>query len=116
MLSRLHTARVSYDEATNIAAAITLQPQVTAPPAPSAAQTTRVPLWQPAPVHLDEALYDRAVALVRREQSAETSLLRRSLCVSYADALSLLEQMSRDRIVSPADDNGQRIVLIGRAA
>jgi DNA segregation ATPase FtsK/SpoIIIE, S-DNA-T family len=110
--SRLHTTRVSLEDAIAITAAVTLAPQGAEAPVMQA----RVPVWQPAPTRVEDALYDRALALVRREQTVDPTVLRRNLGISYGDALILIEQMAHDRIVSAADASGYRTILIGRAA
>ncbi len=45
-------------------------------------------------------LYDRAVAIVRRDQKASTSYLQRRLLVGYNRAADLMERMEREGIVS----------------
>ena len=82
-----------------------------AAPAPLAAARRPVPA-----VSSDDDIYDRAVSIVRRERTADPVILERRLGIGYVMAMLLLEQMARDRIVSDADDDGHRRVLIGRAA
>ena len=57
-------------------------------------------------------LYERAVAVVRRDQKASTSYLQRRLLVGYNRAADLMERMERDGIVSAPGYNGRRQVLL----
>ena len=61
---------------------------------------------------LDE-LYDEAVALVAREGKASTSFIQRYLKIGYNRAASIIEEMERQGVVSPATATGKREVLIG---
>lgn len=63
-----------------------------------------------------EDLYDRAVAIVHRDQKASTSYLQRRLSIGYNRAADLIERMEREGIVSPADPVGRRRILIGGEA
>jgi len=58
-------------------------------------------------------LYDRAVAIVRRDRKASTSYLQRRLLVGYNRAADLMERMEREGIVSAPGHNSRREVLIG---
>ena len=62
----------------------------------------------------EDDLYDRAVAIVRRDRKASTSYLQRRLLVGYNRAADLMERMEREGIVSAAGHNSRRQVLIGR--
>jgi S-DNA-T family DNA segregation ATPase FtsK/SpoIIIE len=63
----------------------------------------------------DEAdeLFDRAVALVVREQKASTSFLQRRLAIGYNRAATLMERMEREGLVGPASSVGKREILLG---
>ncbi len=63
----------------------------------------------------DEAdeLFDRAVALVVREQRASTSFLQRRLAIGYNRAADLMERMEREGLVGPANNVGKREILMG---
>ncbi|HWV80578.1 MAG TPA: DNA translocase FtsK [Hyphomicrobiaceae bacterium] len=65
----------------------------------------------------DEAdeLFDRAVALVVREQKASTSFLQRRLAIGYNRAADLIERMEREGLVGPANHVGKREILLGPA-
>ncbi len=63
-----------------------------------------------------EDLYDRAVAIVHRDQKASTSYLQRRLSIGYNRAADLIERMEREGLVSPADPVGRRRILIGGEA
>ena len=58
-------------------------------------------------------LYERAVAIVCRDQKASTSYLQRRLLVGYNRAADLMERMERDGIVSAPGHRSQRQVLMG---
>jgi S-DNA-T family DNA segregation ATPase FtsK/SpoIIIE len=58
-------------------------------------------------------LYDRAVAIVLRDQKASTSYIQRRLSIGYNRAADLIERMERDGIVSPANHAGKRQILAG---
>ncbi|MFN3743217.1 MAG: DNA translocase FtsK 4TM domain-containing protein [Hyphomicrobiaceae bacterium] len=66
----------------------------------------------------DEAdeLFDRAVALVVREQRASTSFLQRRLAIGYNRAADLIERMEREGLVGPASPVGKRDILLGAGA
>jgi uncharacterized protein (UPF0335 family) len=59
----------------------------------------------------EDALYDQAVALVRRDGKASTSYVQRKLQVGYNRAAALVERMQAQGIVSHADITGKRQVL-----
>jgi S-DNA-T family DNA segregation ATPase FtsK/SpoIIIE len=58
-------------------------------------------------------LYDRAVAIVLRDKKCSTSYIQRRLSVGYNKAASLVEQMEREGVVSPANHSGKREILVG---
>ena len=60
-----------------------------------------------------KALYDQAVFLVTREQKASTSFIQRHLQIGYNRAATIIEQMEKDGVVSPANHVGKREVLAG---
>ena len=65
-----------------------------------------------APVDGDGSLYDQAVALVTREGKASTSFIQRHLRIGYNRAATIVEEMERNGVVSPANHAGKREVLI----
>ncbi len=60
-----------------------------------------------------DELFDRAVALVVREQRASTSFLQRRLAIGYNRAASLMERMEQEGLVGPASPVGKREILLG---
>lgn len=64
----------------------------------------------------DQALYDQAVSLVRRDGKASTSYVQRCLQLGYNRAASLIERMEGEGIVSPVNHAGKREVLQREAA
>jgi len=56
-------------------------------------------------------LYDRAVAIILRDQKASTSYLQRRLSIGYNRAADLMERMERERIVGPVGHGGRRQIL-----
>lgn len=63
-----------------------------------------------------DALFDRAVAIVVRERRASVSLLERRLNLSRPWALALLERLEDAGIVGPSDGNGHRHLRADTAA
>ncbi len=70
-----------------------------------------------APTAADDAddLFDRAVAIVHRDQKASTSYLQRRLSIGYNRSADLIERMEREGLISPADAVGRRRVLMGQS-
>ena len=60
----------------------------------------------------DASLYDQAVALVVREGKASTSFIQRHLRIGYNRAATIIEEMEKNGVVSPANHAGKREVLI----
>src|SRR6056300_1194265 len=60
----------------------------------------------------EASLYDQAVELIRREGKASTSFIQRHLRIGYNRAATIIEDMERDGVVSPANHSGKREVLI----
>ena len=63
----------------------------------------------------DASLYDQAVSLVVREGKASTSFIQRHLRIGYNRAATIIEEMERNGVVSPANHAGKREVLIDAA-
>jgi S-DNA-T family DNA segregation ATPase FtsK/SpoIIIE len=59
----------------------------------------------------EEALYQKAVAIVIQEQKASTSFVQRQLRIGYNRAANLIERMEKDGIISAANHVGRREVL-----
>jgi len=59
----------------------------------------------------DQALYDQAVFIVTKEQKASTSFIQRHLKIGYNRAATIIEQMEKAGVVSPANHVGKREVL-----
>ena len=57
------------------------------------------------------SLYDQAVSLVTREGKASTSFIQRHLRIGYNRAATIIEEMERNGVVSPANHAGKREVL-----
>jgi len=60
-----------------------------------------------------DELYDRAVAIVARDQKASTSYIQRQLQIGYNRAANIIDKMEREGVVSSANHVGKREVLIG---
>lgn len=58
------------------------------------------------------SLYDKAVAIVLRDQKCSTSYIQRRLSIGYNKAASIVEQMENNRVVSPANHAGKREILL----
>ncbi len=63
-----------------------------------------------------DALYDRAVAVVLRDQKASTSYVQRRLQIGYNRAATLIERMEEEGVISSANHAGRRDVLGGEDA
>ncbi len=59
-----------------------------------------------------ETLYDKAVDIVIRDRKASTSYIQRRLSIGYNRAATLIEQMEKDGVISPANHAGKREVLV----
>lgn len=57
-------------------------------------------------------LYDRAVAIVARDQKASTSYIQRQLQIGYNRAANIIDKMEREGVVSSANHVGKREVLV----
>ena len=62
------------------------------------------------------SLYEQAVQLVMREQKASTSFVQRHLKIGYNRAATIIEDMERNGVISPANHVGKRNVLISNDA
>jgi S-DNA-T family DNA segregation ATPase FtsK/SpoIIIE len=60
----------------------------------------------------DDDLYDRAVAIVRRDKKASISYLQRRLSIGYNRAASLIERMESEGIVGQANHTGKRQMMV----
>ncbi len=60
----------------------------------------------------DASLYDQALELVRREGKASTSFIQRHLRIGYNRAATIIEDMERNGLVSPANHAGKREILM----
>ena len=58
-------------------------------------------------------LFDRAVAIVHRDQKASTSYLQRRLSIGFNRAADLIERMEREGLITTADAVGRRRVIMG---
>ena len=58
-------------------------------------------------------LYDKAVAVVIRDQKVSTSYIQRRLSIGYNRAASLIERMETEGLISPANHAGKREILVG---
>lgn len=61
-----------------------------------------------------DELYNQALAIVLREGKASTSFIQRHLSIGYNRAAKIIEQMEKERIVSPANHVGKREILVKR--
>ena len=61
-------------------------------------------------------LYDRAVAIVMRDQKASTSYLQRRLGIGYNRAADLMDRMEREGLVGPASGGGGKRAILGPGA
>ncbi len=59
-----------------------------------------------------DAMYDKAVDIVLKNQKASISLVQRHLSIGYNKAANLLEAMEKAGLVSPMNGRGQREILV----
>ena len=60
----------------------------------------------------ENALYDKAVAIVARDQKCSTSYIQRRLSIGYNKAAKIVEAMEEQGVVSAANHVGKREILI----
>lgn len=77
---------------------------------PAGAQQAHAGADEPPEVEQD-ALYDKAVMVVRAHRRASISLVQRILVIGYNRAARLLEAMERNGVVSIEDSAGRRALL-----
>jgi hypothetical protein len=65
-----------------------------------------------AAVAEEEALFTQAVDLVRGEEEVNLAFIQRKLEIGHTPATAIVERMEREGMLSAADDDGQRKVLI----
>lgn len=119
-ISRVHGPFVTDDEVEEIVAHLKQQGQpeyldaITIDEEPDEEQDSKSPV---VPGSMDEeealSLYDRAVAIVLRDQRCSTSYIQRRLSVGYNKAASLVEQMEEEGVISAANHAGKREILVG---
>jgi S-DNA-T family DNA segregation ATPase FtsK/SpoIIIE len=117
-ISRVHGPFVSDNEVEKIVAHLKTQGQpqyldsIT-----SEEEASEAALEAAAPGSMDAEeggdLYDRAVAIVLRDRKCSTSYIQRRLSIGYNKAASLVEQMEKEGVVSPANHSGKREILVG---
>jgi DNA segregation ATPase FtsK/SpoIIIE, S-DNA-T family len=126
-VQRIHGPYVSQEEVSNVASALRQQgapryiESLTGLDRPTT-QRTRLSDEETArhrPVVAsasDDALFDRAVAIVMRERHASRALLQRRLSISPAWAAALIQRLAQMGIIGPADAQGNHPVRVGAAA
>ena len=118
-ISRVHGPFVSDGEVEQIVAYLRTQGQPQYLEAITSeeevAEAADEPLASPGSMDAEESgdLYDRAVAIVLRDKKCSTSYIQRRLSVGYNKAASLVEQMEKEGVVSPANHSGKREILVG---
>jgi S-DNA-T family DNA segregation ATPase FtsK/SpoIIIE len=119
-ISRVHGPFVSDGEVEHIVAYLRTQGQpqyldAITSEEEAAEAASGEPLASPGSMDAEESgdLYDRAVAIVLRDKKCSTSYIQRRLSVGYNKAASLVEQMEREGVVSPANHSGKREILVG---
>jgi len=59
-----------------------------------------------------DELYDQAVAIIIREGKVSTSFIQRHLQIGYNRAARIVECMEREGLITPANSNGKRDILV----
>ena len=109
-IMRVHGPFVSDEEVEQVAAHLRLQGE---PEYVDVILETDVDDEDDDPEMAADELFDRAVALVVREQRASTSFLQRRLAIGYNRAADLMDRMEREGLVGPAGSGGKREILLG---
>ncbi len=61
----------------------------------------------------DNALYDKALAIVAQQGRVSTSLIQRHLRIGYNRAARIVEEMEEQGVISRPNHSGKRDVLVG---
>lgn len=61
----------------------------------------------------DEALYNKAVVIVKRDRKVSTSYIQRCLRIGYNRAAIIIEKMEAEGVISEPNHSGKREILIG---
>lgn len=59
----------------------------------------------------EQALYDQAVMIIRRDQKASVSYLQRCLQLNYNHASAIMEALEKKGVVGPPNHTGKREIL-----
>ena len=60
----------------------------------------------------NDSLFNQAVDLIKRENKISTSFIQRHFQIGYNKAARIVEQMEKQGIVSPANHQGKREILV----
>ncbi len=104
---RLHAALIRPTEAVAIAAAAATHVDLDQPTSAAGNGTVRDmqrSLQVEWPETSGDSLYERAVAIVRRQRSADVAMLKRDLSLTSAMASELMEQMTRHGVLPAGTD------------
>jgi S-DNA-T family DNA segregation ATPase FtsK/SpoIIIE len=115
-LARVHGAFVSDEEVEEVAKALREQAEPRYVPALLDAIAGGTAKPQDVASEAGEELYEKAVAIVLRDQKASTSYLQRRLSIGYNRAADLIERMEANGVVGPANGVGKREILAGTAS
>lgn len=59
----------------------------------------------------EQALYDQAVMIIRRDQKASVSYLQRCLQLNYNHAAAIMQELEKNGVVGPPNHAGKREIL-----
>lgn len=59
-----------------------------------------------------DSMYEEALNLIIREGKASTSFIQRSLRIGYNRAATIMDQLEKNKVVSPANSVGKRDILV----
>ncbi len=90
---------------------LTDEPRVVAGPKPT--KTRKSTAKAKTGAASEDALYDRAVAIVVRDRRASVSHLQKRLDISQAWATSLMARLEADGVITDANASGQHAILVG---
>jgi DNA segregation ATPase FtsK/SpoIIIE, S-DNA-T family len=90
---------------------LTDEPRLTAGPKPTKARRSTAKSKTSAAS--EDALYDRAVAIVVRDRRASVSHLQKRLDISQAWATSIMARLEADGVITDANASGHHAILVG---
>jgi DNA segregation ATPase FtsK/SpoIIIE, S-DNA-T family len=99
--------------APNYIPGLTDEPRTSAAAKPARSRKGATANKPKSPAMSDDALYDRAVAIVVRDRRASLTHLQRRLDITPAWAASLMARLEADGVITDANASGHHTILVG---